>query len=774
MNSKEFLKERKRLQGQKDLAEKHGDTKLAESIGRRIVALKHDNPELAGDTLAGFSAIAESRMKSMNESVEKVVSFLQRLADDLGVYPSTSDDSNKQTDKLNKVAPTASKGQPIHLWIGDMLIAILTFSRDGSSVKAVFDDESDKHLIRSYKLAKDDFFEEIDEAGKLKQVKFNASFGDAKNYEKASDLTAALEKMFGASAFQTHEDGSRSFMVDETGMRRLEAFMKREGLDISTEAQESPAVAEDEDDEDSLENPNPFLMDKDAAVALAKEILKMEDGEEKDKKIDRLGEGGWDLEGNKLVKLETDEGTNEDIQDGVPFPELAEQLQNVYMKHFPKGRIIVRKQALGDEGFYVTTFLIGEQKDQSNGIWDNDPLLHTFGFEGIGNDQFEFTRLRGRLSVNPPEGSHLAMSSLKIAFRKTKGDAKKVVTNFEKYVQKMKKLVKDSGDDVYGRDRYDNKYFEGRFNSNEAKKIQGPRGPFNIEIFTLNGNDRGDKADREVKTVKGSFGEALKLARKSVGSDKLVRIMHDNGLVFQKTGDKYEAVLSGNQRMDIDQDKGKFIGEEIVKTGEANDHYHTYDDNGEGGQTSEDNGHFHTVKPGATETDEANGHTHSLSSVVTEEMTKEEAVALAKKAMKASADQKEALMKILANVGYSMKKVDGKQTLVKGKTEVTLEALAEARAALTEDADDLVPFLKELYKGNMFVQLDENPEGSHLGAAQQMMKRADKGDFTVEFVDDQNQIIGAVVFSDDLFPGRMTKEKHPMAKAVEKMLGKHF
>ena len=54
------------------------------------------------------------------------------------------------------------------------------------------------------------------------------------------------------------------------------------------------------------------------------------------------------------------------------------------------------------------------------------------------------------ISVNPEKGSYMAMRTHKVPFRKTSGDAKKMVAAAEKYFKKLHGELKKVKDDIYG------------------------------------------------------------------------------------------------------------------------------------------------------------------------------------------------------------------------------------------------------------------------------------------------------------------------------------
>lgn len=132
--------------------------------------------------------------------------------------------------------------------------------------------------------------------------------------------------------------------------------------------------------------------------------------------------------------------------------EIADLIEKSYRKYFPKGMFYSGKKHLGGGGFNFTLGLIGDKKDYPNGIEHNDPMRHTFGVT-VKGDGFEVTQSSGSLSVNPPEKSFMAMSSVKTKFRKVVGDEKKIVAGMDRFFSRLKSIVNDNKDNIYGADK---------------------------------------------------------------------------------------------------------------------------------------------------------------------------------------------------------------------------------------------------------------------------------------------------------------------------------
>ena len=99
------------------------------------------------------------------------------------------------------------------------------------------------------------------------------------------------------------------------------------------------------------------------------------------------------------------------------------------------------------------------KSELTSNILDNDPVHHSFMFHDEGSGKFNAVRLRGGISINPPEGSYLAMDTVKTKFRKTTGDDKRILKTFKTFFKRLKVLVKDNEQNIYQRKKYSDKYF---------------------------------------------------------------------------------------------------------------------------------------------------------------------------------------------------------------------------------------------------------------------------------------------------------------------------
>lgn len=138
---------------------------------------------------------------------------------------------------------------------------------------------------------------------------------------------------------------------------------------------------------------------------------------------------------------------------------LADSVVAEFKNVFPNGWIRVSRFSLGRGGFYVSFGLIDDIKAMG-GYRENDPMYHSVLVDPIPGGRYSADLGNGgKVYLKPAPGSFYAMDSVKIGFRKFSGDDKKIVAGFAKYFAKARVVVAENAEKVYGRDRYDDKFF---------------------------------------------------------------------------------------------------------------------------------------------------------------------------------------------------------------------------------------------------------------------------------------------------------------------------
>ncbi len=83
-------------------------------------------------------------------------------------------------------------------------------------------------------------------------------------------------------------------------------------------------------------------------------------------------------------------------------------------------------------------------------------MASMFSLHNNGDGTYTLEKKSSTIDVNPEEGSYMAMGRIKIPYRKTTGDAKKVLAAFERFLKKAKKLLQDNDANIYERENYSN------------------------------------------------------------------------------------------------------------------------------------------------------------------------------------------------------------------------------------------------------------------------------------------------------------------------------
>jgi hypothetical protein len=120
-----------------------------------------------------------------------------------------------------------------------------------------------------------------------------------------------------------------------------------------------------------------------------------------------------------------------------------EVLVEDHKQRFNGGYAYVKFAALGQDTVFFTTTLYAPEFWPNN-IAQNDPMKEHIMIEKVGDDDYVATLDGGRITIWPrPEDKYMAYSSVKCGFRKTKGNAEKIIKSILKWQQKRLELVKE-------------------------------------------------------------------------------------------------------------------------------------------------------------------------------------------------------------------------------------------------------------------------------------------------------------------------------------------
>lgn len=161
-------------------------------------------------------------------------------------------------------------------------------------------------------------------------------------------------------------------------------------------------------------------------IEVTSSVFNSEDLEESAEVVDSLQERVSNL-------LEADEDAES----------IANTLKDMYLKEFPNGHATVSKAPLGSDTFYLNVY-IGKPDTWANGISQNDDLAHAYL---VSKDSIESSQ--GIALMVDPEKKHLAMSRVKIPFRKKTG--KNMISGMKKHFSGMRKIVMSNKDKIFHR-----------------------------------------------------------------------------------------------------------------------------------------------------------------------------------------------------------------------------------------------------------------------------------------------------------------------------------
>ena len=131
------------------------------------------------------------------------------------------------------------------------------------------------------------------------------------------------------------------------------------------------------------------------------------------------------------------------------------EIEKSFKAQFPYGWFKARDVILGGRTTFINVGIV-PINEVPNGILQNDPMFSTFSIDECNVIEHQ----NGCLSVDPEPGSYLAIGLVKTNLRKKKAKSEEdVVKTFDNYFKKVKKIVSENADKVYGRDRYSKNYF---------------------------------------------------------------------------------------------------------------------------------------------------------------------------------------------------------------------------------------------------------------------------------------------------------------------------
>jgi len=138
--------------------------------------------------------------------------------------------------------------------------------------------------------------------------------------------------------------------------------------------------------------------------------------------------------------------------------DFCHSVETEFKKHYPESFITCGfYKGIGVAENLHVNFGLFSKEDWPNTIFENDPMSHKYLGHG-GTDTFELVPLSFNLAVNPSKDSYYAMERVKTGARKKTGDLVALDKYFKNYFKKLKGIVKENKDNIYGDQKVINKY----------------------------------------------------------------------------------------------------------------------------------------------------------------------------------------------------------------------------------------------------------------------------------------------------------------------------
>ena len=140
---------------------------------------------------------------------------------------------------------------------------------------------------------------------------------------------------------------------------------------------------------------------------------------------------------------------NENENNSMTFNEFKDRIIEIYHNKFPKSYCSVKLVKMLGRAITIDCFLANDVSELSHGYWQNDMFKISFWIHDLPND-FEVDDILPNVMtltndsshiLITPENKYLAYDSVKIPFRKTVGNADKLISTFKKYVDRLYDIV---------------------------------------------------------------------------------------------------------------------------------------------------------------------------------------------------------------------------------------------------------------------------------------------------------------------------------------------
>ena len=140
---------------------------------------------------------------------------------------------------------------------------------------------------------------------------------------------------------------------------------------------------------------------------------------------------------------------NENENNSMTFNEFKDRIIEIYHNQFPNSLCSVKLVKMLGRAITIDCFLANDVSELSHSYWQNDMFKISFWIHDLPNG-FEVDDILPKVMtltndsshiLITPENKYLAYSAVKIPFRKTVGNADKLISTFKKYVDRLYDIV---------------------------------------------------------------------------------------------------------------------------------------------------------------------------------------------------------------------------------------------------------------------------------------------------------------------------------------------
>ena len=130
--------------------------------------------------------------------------------------------------------------------------------------------------------------------------------------------------------------------------------------------------------------------------------------------------------------------------------ELQTQIEKTYNKYFPTSKVSAVYSDRFGANITIRAFIAGDKSENSGNYWDNDILMLSFSINGESGQELpknltadselpeglELVKWHGHYHTTP-ENPYMCYGSRSLSFRKTSGNAEKIIITLDKFFAKF-------------------------------------------------------------------------------------------------------------------------------------------------------------------------------------------------------------------------------------------------------------------------------------------------------------------------------------------------